>query len=55
MASEHRVEVLACGCKHVFQDKHYGLGKRLWNVVKHAGKTTKTVKRCTVCGKEVVL
>ncbi len=44
---------IACTCKHEFQDKVYGLGRRLANLV------TKTLKsasnqcdyRCTVCGK----
>ncbi len=44
---------VACNCKHEFQDKVYGIGRRLANLV------TKTLKsasnqcdyRCTVCGK----
>ena len=39
--------ILKCSCKHTYQDKHYGPGKRVHNkcikdrVVKY---------RCTVCG-----
>ena len=34
-----------CTCKHDFQDKKYGKGKRFHNVCAKAGEY-----RCTVCG-----
>jgi rubrerythrin len=37
-------KVVACNCKHEFQDEHYGKGKRLANL------TGKGEYRCTVCG-----
>lgn len=37
--------ILRCTCKHEFQDKRYGKGKRVFN------KTT-TGYRCTVCKRE---
>lgn len=38
-----------CSCKHEYQDKKYGKGRRVAN--KCAGKTN-VVYRCTVCLKE---
>jgi hypothetical protein len=38
--------VLTCSCKHEFQDKKYGEGRRKMN------KTKDGNYRCTVCGKE---
>jgi len=35
-----------CTCKHPFQDKRYGKGKRIHN------PTGKDGSRCTVCGAE---
>ena len=56
MARKHYVEILQCVCKHEFQDKQYGVQKRLYNIVKHSGdKVDKTIKRCTVCGNEILL
>ena len=40
-------------CKHEFQDKHYGKGKRLFNKTGGSGKGT-VGWRCTVCGKNKV-
>ena len=40
-------EVKHCTCKHDAQDKMYGKGNRVYNLL---GETTKG--RCTVCGKE---
>lgn len=40
-------KVLKCGCKHAYQDKRYGPGKRLHNALA-GGKGY----RCTVCKKE---
>ena len=43
--------VKTCTCKHDYQDKKYGKGKRVCNpTTKSAG--IKTVYRCTVCKKE---
>lgn len=36
-----------CACKHTFQDKQYGGGRRLCNLC-----ASGTKRRCTVCGKE---
>jgi hypothetical protein len=35
--------VFSCTCKHEFQDKTYGAGKRVFNL-------GKTGYKCTVCG-----
>ena len=35
-----------CTCKHPFQDKRHGKGKRIHN------ETAKSGYRCTVCGSE---
>jgi hypothetical protein len=40
-------EIKKCTCKHEFQDKKYGKGKRVFNYCKKTDKY-----RCTVCGKE---
>ena len=37
-----------CSCKHEYQDKRYGEGKRVMNPT----KDDKYPYRCTVCGKE---
>ena len=39
-------KILACTCKHVFQDKEYGPGMRLHN---WAPKSGGAGWRCTVC------
>ena len=39
-----------CSCAHVFQDKKYGKGRRVFNVGKNGDKA-----KCTVCNKEVRL
>ena len=36
-----------CTCKHPYQDKKYGKGKRVFNLRKKEG-----TYRCTVCGAE---
>ncbi len=38
-------KILKCTCKHDFQDKRYGKGKRVFNV-----STKNNDYRCTVCG-----
>lgn len=40
-------QILSCVCKHEFQDKEYGKGKRLFN------NNTKGA-RCTVCSIQVL-
>lgn len=37
-----------CTCKHEYQEKKHGKGKRVFNEMAEKGKY-----RCTVCGKEV--
>lgn len=39
-------KILRCSCKHKFQDKEYGKGRRVHN------KTVGDKWRCTACGKE---
>ena len=38
--------ILKCNCKHKYQDKRYGLGRRVHNA---CTKGSKVVYRCTVC------
>jgi len=45
------IMILYCSCKHKFQDKTYGKGKRLMNAM-FAKKGDVQMYRCTVCGKE---
>jgi len=40
--------ILTCACKHPFQDRRYGKGRRVHN------EGTKHGPKCTVCGKEKV-
>ncbi len=49
MIESDRTAILACSCKHAFQDERYGVGQRLHNPTKKDGGS---VKRCTVCGAE---
>ena len=44
---------IACNCKHEFQDKLYGIGRRLANLVNKSVKSASNNVdyRCTVCGK----
>lgn len=44
------VVIVKCTCEHSYQDKKYGLGKRVMNTL--FGKNSNKA-RCTVCGKEV--
>ena len=44
-------KISRCDCKHSFQDKIYGQGNRVFNMLPLVnGKTPEG--RCTVCGKE---
>jgi len=45
---EKTTAILTCDCKHEFQDKTYGKGKRLHNRLNNTKDTRKW--RCTVCG-----
>ena len=36
--------ILECSCSHAYQDKKYGIGRRVHNPTKNGYK-------CTVCGK----
>lgn len=40
--------ILACSCKHAYQDRRYGAGRRLHNPVNKKENTY----RCTVCKTE---
>lgn len=44
-------KVISCSCKNEYQDKVYGMNKRLGNV--KGDKSDSDIARCTVCGKEV--
>ena len=44
-------KVISCSCKNEYQDKAYGMNKRLGNV--KGDKPDSDIVRCTVCGKEV--
>lgn len=39
--------IMLCTCKHEYQDKLYGKGKRVFNLCKKG-----ISGRCTVCGRE---
>ena len=43
--------VKLCTCKHDFQDRAYGRGRRVHNATSGVGGK-KIVHRCTVCGDE---
>ena len=53
VVSTKNTSVRRCTCKHAYQDKHYGRGKRLFNKTGVAGKGSGW--RCTVCGNTVVV
>ena len=42
------IVIMQCTCKHVFQDKQYGNGKRVFNTMKDDTRKA----RCTVCKSE---
>lgn len=44
-----RTKIQKCSCKHAYQDKRYGAGKRVFNA--GAGKENEKYS-CTVRGKE---
>lgn len=44
--------ILSCKCKHDYQDKQYGKGKRVMNSC--AKDPTGKTYRCTVCSTEKV-
>lgn len=44
-------KVINCSCKNEYQDKLYGMNKRLGNV--KSDKSDSDTARCTSCGKEV--
>lgn len=37
------IAIMACGCRHQYQDKQYGVGQRVHNECEQGW-------RCTVCG-----
>ena len=44
--------ILACSCKHPWQDRQYGEGRRHHNLTIKQGGGNKKVYRCTVCKTE---
>jgi rubredoxin len=42
-------KILFCACAHAYQDKRYGAGKRVHNLVP-VSKDMPAQWRCTVCG-----
>ena len=44
-------KIINCSCKNEYQDKLYGMNKRLGNV--KGDKSDSDIARRTVCGKEV--
>ncbi len=42
-------KIIKCNCKHEWQDKTYGQGNRVGNLIKQNAKGTDY--RCVVCGK----
>ena len=45
--------VVQCSCQHTFQDKFYGIGKRLANLVTKSIKpgNNRVEYKCTVCSR----
>lgn len=41
---------LLCSCKHEFQDREHGIGRRVHNMLKKAPPGVPQEYRCTVCG-----
>jgi len=46
------IRILHCYCKHPFQDKRYGKGRRVHNLTGKNGKGLSPIYRCTVCKAE---
>jgi hypothetical protein len=46
------IMIKRCDCKHAYQDKKYGKGKRVHNYIGGNGGRRGEGIRCTVCGKE---
>lgn len=44
--------ILPCSCKHEYQDRQYGQGRRYMNLTAKSAGGTKRIYRCTVCGAE---
>lgn len=44
--------IVSCSCAHEWQDKTYGKGKRVYNLIKSSGPGMPQRGRCTVCGNE---
>ena len=47
-----QTKIIKCNCKHEYQDRVYGKGKRLANKMTGGKTVKKNSWRCTVCGKE---
>ncbi len=43
--------ILPCSCDHAYQDRIYGIGKRVHSRMKQSDKSS-NMYRCTVCTKE---
>jgi hypothetical protein len=50
-AQSSPMKIIDCTCKHEYQDKTHGKGKRAANPCNNKTKT-KVAHRCTVCGKQ---
>ena len=44
--------ILPCSCKHTTQDKMYGKGNRVHNMIMNPEKHGGATWRCTVCKRE---
>jgi hypothetical protein len=42
--------ILSCKCKHEYQDKKYGIGRRVYNTIPPKKGISVETYRCTVCG-----
>lgn len=47
-----KTPVIACSCKHEFQDSVYGKGQRMTTPNNKEQAKKNFVVRCTVCGRE---
>lgn len=48
-----KTQVIKCTCKHEYQDKKYGVGRRLMNATLKSKANNTIVYRCTVCKTEL--
>jgi len=50
-ATASPMKIIDCNCKHEYQDRKYGKGKRAANPCNNKSKTG-VAHRCTVCGNQ---